>query len=70
MAGALPLNGYARTVEALVATSAITDAGGARVTEMPFVAVRQGADQRSVTVNWSRPARGTVAFSTRMDSPD
>lgn len=70
MAGALPLNGYARMVESLVATSAITDAGGARVTDMPFVAVRQGGDQRSIAVNWSRPAKGSVMLKARMDQPD
>ena len=45
------------------------DAGGARVTDMPFIAVRQGGDQRSIAVNWSRPAKGSVMLKARMDQP-
>ena len=69
-AGSLPLNGQARVVESLVATSAITDAAGARLPDMPFVAVRQGGDQRSIAVNWGRPAKGSIMLKARMDSPD
>jgi len=66
--GALPFDGFARTVESLVATSAITDAAGARVAEMPHVAIRQGPDQRAITLNWTRPVKGSVHVRMRMDN--
>lgn len=65
--GALPLNGITRNVDAIIATSAITDAAGARVADMPWVRTRQAADERSIQLHWSRPVKGAVSVRVRMD---
>jgi hypothetical protein len=64
----LPFNGMARNVESVVAESAITDASGQRVTEMPFVQVEQGTDKKLVRLNWSQAAKGKVQVKVRMDT--
>ncbi|SIS58679.1 glycosyl hydrolase family 28-related protein [Phaeovulum vinaykumarii] len=64
----LPLNGWARNVEGLVAEGAILNASGGRVSEMPYVLVEQGTDNREVHVKWSTAARGTVQVKLRMDN--
>ena len=65
----LPFRGWARNVDSLTATSLITDAGGARVSEMPWVRTRQGADNANLQVEWSRPVKGQVVIRARMDEP-
>ncbi|MRX51258.1 right-handed parallel beta-helix repeat-containing protein [Paracoccus sp. S-4012] len=67
--GRLPLNGFTRNVDAVVPVSAITDGGNARVGELPWVRLRQGADQKSVQLNWTRPVKGEVSLRLRMDDP-
>ena len=65
----LPFGGFTRNVDSVVATSAITDAGGAAVTEMPWVRLRQGADQRSVQLRWSKATKGSMTVRLRADEP-
>jgi hypothetical protein len=69
-AGYLPFGGWARNVESVVAEGMIANATGARVSEMPFVNVEQGAQRRQVTLNWSQAARGRVNVKIRMDNPN
>lgn len=66
----LPFDGRARKVESLVAEGAITNATSQRVTEMPFVQIEQGSDQRELRVNYSQAAKGKLIMRVRMDSPN
>lgn len=66
----LPFGAWARNVESLVAEGMITNAGGGRVSSMPFVAVEQGASKQSVTLNWAEAAKGRVHVIVRMDNPN
>lgn len=66
----LPFNGYAQKVETLIAESAITTAGNARVSDMPWVETRYGAGKSAVAVNWPSAVRGKVGLRIRMDTPD
>ena len=66
----LPFGGWARNVESIVAEGVITDAAGARRTDMPFVQVEQGAAKQNVTLNWAGPSKGRVHLSVRMDNPN
>ncbi len=66
----LPLGGWAKNVDSVVATSSILDAGNSHRGEMPWVQARQGADEKSLRVNWPRPVKGNVTVRLRMDNPD
>lgn len=66
----LPFGGYARNVESLVAEGAITSASGARVSEMPYVTVQQGAGKQQVALNWATAAKGRVQMRIRVDNPN
>ncbi|WP_260155515.1 hypothetical protein, partial [Paracoccus denitrificans] len=66
----LPFNGWVRNVESVVATSAITNAANARISEMPWVQTQLVANQRQIAVNWNTAARGSVSIRARMDNPD
>lgn len=65
----LPFNGYAKKVEAVVATSAITNAANARVTEMPWVQPSVGTTRKQVALNWGAATKGSIALRVRMDDP-
>lgn len=67
---ALPFGGHAKTVENVVPAGAITDVGGVRVHDFPWSEGEQGADLRSVHLNWSRPVKGQVRYQVRMDQTD
>lgn len=69
-AGQLPLGGWAKNVDSVVATSSILDSANSHRGEMPWIQVRQGTDERSLRVNWPRPVRGDVTVRLRMDNPD
>ncbi|MCL7463467.1 glycoside hydrolase family 55 protein [Phaeovulum sp. NW3] len=66
----LPFGGWARNVESLVAEGPITNAAGARLTEMPYVNVEQGAARNQVTVHWAQAAKGRLQMKIRMDNPN
>lgn len=66
----LPFAGWARNVEGVVAEGMITDAAGARRSDMPFVLVEQGALKQDVALNWAGPAKGRVQVTVRMDNPN
>lgn len=67
---ALPFNGWVRNVESVVATSAITNAANARVSEMPWVQTQLVTNKRLIALNWNAATRGSVAIRARMDNPD
>lgn len=69
LAQKLPFKGWARNVDSLTAVSMMTDGGGGRVTEMPWVRALQGSDKGSLQVEWSKPVKGQVAIMARMDDP-
>ena len=66
----LPFNGWARNIESVIAKSAITNSGGGRVSEMPWVQTEQGTTRRQVIFNWGTATKGTISFRVRTDSPD
>jgi hypothetical protein len=66
---ALPFEGFAKTVEQVMPEGAITDNGGSPVFDLPWSRGEQGADLRSVHLNWSRPVKGNVRYAVRMDQP-
>ncbi|MFT4013093.1 MAG: glycosyl hydrolase family 28-related protein [Paracoccus sp. (in: a-proteobacteria)] len=67
---ALPFNGWAKNVESVVATSAITNGANARITEMPWLQSSVGAAKKQIAVNWSAATKGSVSLRVRMDNPD
>ncbi|MTH79663.1 glycosyl hydrolase family 28-related protein [Paracoccus aestuariivivens] len=67
---ALPFGGFAKKIESVVPTSAITTSANARVTEMPWVQPMQGTNKRQVGINWSKAAKGSISLRVRMDAPE
>ena len=66
----LPFGAWARNVESLVAVGAITNAGGGRVTSMPFITAEQGASKNLVNVTWPEAAKGKINIKIRIDTPN
>ncbi|WP_342076580.1 glycosyl hydrolase family 28-related protein [Yoonia sp. SS1-5] len=67
---ALPFGGRAKYVDVVTAEGAITNAGGSRVHDFPWTEGEQGADLRSVHLNWSQAVKGRVRYQVRMDETD
>ncbi|MBK4217768.1 right-handed parallel beta-helix repeat-containing protein [Paracoccus caeni] len=65
----LPFQGWARSVQSVVAEGPITTSGGTRVDAMPWVQAEVGADRRQVRLNWTQPLKGNVCIYARMDRP-
>ncbi|MBN2907856.1 MAG: right-handed parallel beta-helix repeat-containing protein [Rhodobacteraceae bacterium] len=65
----LPFGGWARNVVATSFEGPILDAGGGRVSAMPFAEVEQGIDKNQVTLTWPQPCSGRVNVTARMDNP-
>ncbi|WP_296423318.1 glycosyl hydrolase family 28-related protein [Yoonia sp.] len=63
----LPFGGRARFVDAVMPQGAITDAGDVRTHDFPWAEGEQGANLRSVHLNWRVPVKGTVRYQVRMD---
>ena len=63
----LPFDGIAKTVESVMPIGEITDVGDARQHDFPWSEGEQGADQRSVHLNWRVPVKGEVRYQVRMD---
>ena len=66
---ALPFDGSALLVEQVMPQGAVTDLSGAPVFDLPWSEGEQGADLRSVHLQWSRPVKGSVRYAVRMDLP-
>ena len=64
---ALPFDGQAMIVEGVMAQGRISDASGAAVFDLPWSEAAQGPSQRDIRLNWSKPVKGTVRYSVRMD---
>ena len=64
----LPFGGWARNVEAVVAEGMISGPAGERRSDMPYVAVEQGATKQAVTLNWLATSQGRVTLRVRMDN--
>lgn len=56
-----------RSVESVIAESALIDGTGKLQGEMPWVQVNAGADKHRIALNWSNALRGKVAIYARMD---
>ncbi|AML51396.1 glycosyl hydrolase family 28-related protein [Falsihalocynthiibacter arcticus] len=65
----LPFGGMTKSMVGLVPDGKILRASNTHVTEFPFCALKQGADQDEVRVKWSQACRGTVHLTVRMDNP-
>jgi hypothetical protein len=68
-AGQLPFNGWARTVTSLVMEGAPLGGGTEVRTAMPWVAVQQGPQSDSITLNWPSVTRGRAVVTIRCDNP-
>jgi hypothetical protein len=66
----LPFGGWARYVTALIAEGAVTDAGGAKRYDMPYVLTLQGAAKQQVTLTWPVATQGKMMVTTRVDNPN
>ncbi|MDQ7070213.1 MAG: hypothetical protein Q9M48_05665 [Rhodobacterales bacterium] len=65
----LPFNGWAQTVEAVVANGKISTASNAAHHGMPYVGNKQGANKDQISLTWSEPVSGEVIMRVRMDDP-
>lgn len=68
--GMLPFSGQALQVESVVAETAITNASGVRISEMPSVTRLQGAAENAVTLNFAIAVKDTAGVRVRMDIPN
>lgn len=66
----LPFAGWARNVDSVVAEGMITGPTGQRRSDMPYVALQQGAAKNLVTLNWEGDSKGVVHVAIRMDNPN
>jgi hypothetical protein len=65
----LPFKGWAKSVQSVIAETAITNAAGARVDTAPWVQTEIGTTKRQLRLNWPSPVRGRVTVYARMDRP-
>ncbi|TRW97762.1 right-handed parallel beta-helix repeat-containing protein [Paracoccus sp. M683] len=66
----LPFLGWAKVVQSVVLTAALTQDSGAQVYEMPWLQTSLGATKRQVRLNWGTAVKGRVSLQLRMDNPD
>ncbi len=66
----MPFEGRAKYVDAVMPDGQITNTAGTRVHDLPWAEGEQGADLRSVHLNWSQPVKGQVRYQVRMDDTD
>jgi hypothetical protein len=65
----LPFGGLTKSMVGLVPDGKIIRGTNTRVTEFPYTALKQGADQDELAVKWSVACRGLVHLTVRMDTP-
>ncbi len=63
----LPFQGVAKTVESVTPMGQITNASDNRQYDFPWAEGEQGADLRSVHLNWPVAVKGSVRYQVRMD---
>lgn len=62
-----PFNAPPKSVESVIAESALVDNSGKQQSGMPWVQVNAGSAKRQIALNWSSSLRGKVAVSARAD---
>ena len=67
---ALPFEGQSKTVDSVMPDGATTDVRATFIHDLPWAQGEQGADLRSVNLNWSTPVKGRVRYQVRMDNTD
>lgn len=65
----LPFDGWARFIDSFVLHNAVTNTGGGNVYHTPYFSTQQGADQKSIRVNWPENVSGKVFVTARIDNP-
>jgi hypothetical protein len=65
----LPFKGWAKSVQSVIAESAIVNASGARVDAAPWVQIEIGTTKRQIRLNWPLGVKGKVSIYARMDRP-
>ncbi|WP_347138455.1 glycosyl hydrolase family 28-related protein [Paracoccus sp. SSK6] len=65
----LPFKGWAKSVQSVIAESAIVNASGARIDAAPWVQTEVGTTKRQIRLNWPTGAKGKVSIYARMDRP-
>jgi hypothetical protein len=65
----LPFKGWAKSVQSVIAETAITNAAGTRVEASPWVQTEIGTTKRQIRLNWPSGVKGRVSIYARMDRP-
>ena len=65
----LPFQGWAKSVQSIVAEGPITDGSGNRVDGLPWTETEVGSSKRQIRLNWSSPVKGKICVYARMDRP-
>lgn len=65
----LPFKGWAKSVQSVVAESALTNANGMRTDATPWVQTEVGTTKRQIRLNWPSGVKGKVCVYARMDRP-
>lgn len=65
---AMPFEGWALNVDAIVPKGTIWNASGSAVYALPFVKLQQGTDNKQIHLVWPESVKGTVQMTVRMDN--
>lgn len=65
----LPFKGWAKSIQSVIAETAITNSAGTRVDATPWVQVEVGTSRRQIRLNWPSAVKGRVCVYARMDRP-
>ena len=65
----LPFKGWAKSVQSVIAETALTNAAGTQVDATPWVQTEIGTTRRQIRLNWPSAVKGRVCAYARMDRP-
>lgn len=65
----LPFKGWAKSVQSVIAETALTNAAGTQVDATPWVQTEIGTTRRQIRLNWPSAVKGRVCVYARMDRP-
>lgn len=65
----LPFQGWAKSVQSVVAETALLAADNSRVDASPNVQFEVGSARRQIRLSWAQPLKGRVCVYVRMDRP-
>lgn len=65
----LPFQGWVKSVQSVIAESAITKGNNDEVADLPWVQTQIGASRRQMRLNWTNAVKGRVSVYARMDRP-